>query len=1050
MVTATGEEAERRQLTVLFCDMVRSTEIAAELGPEDWREVLREYQRVITSVVELFDGFVAQYLGDGVVAYFGHPNADEDDAERAVRAGRAMADALSARGPALEARYGQSIAVRVGIHTGQVVVGEIGSGSRRQTLAVGAATNVAARVQAEARPGSVLISSATLRLVRGIFATDDLGPHDLKGLALPVDLYRVTGPTGASTRLEAASMEGLTPFVGRDDELGLLGESWQRSREGRGQVVLIEGDAGIGKSRFVQVFRDRLADEPHRWIECRASKFHRHTAFHPLSKLLEETLGLDPEQSAEQRLSLFTEELRGLGLDASEAAVLFASLLGAPQSEQSSPFAATAGARRKQTLNAVVKWLLALATTQPVVLVIEDLHWLDSSSLDLLELLMGRVSSAPVLLLTTFRTSFEPPWALESHAAQVVLKALTEDQTDAMMMGLAGGASLPAAVRDQVVRRTDGVPLFIEEFTRTVLESGFIAKHEEQLEKTGPIPSFSVPTTLQDSLMARLDRLGPAKNVAQLAAVLGRDFSRELVAAVASDVQSLERDLSLLVSAGILQRTDRPGSASYTFKHALIQDTAYQSLLKAARRALHARVVDAMELHFAASAASEPERLAWHCEEGELIDKAVGYYQSAAEQAQQRSASAESIRHLSRGIELLGTLPENPARLEQELRLQIELGKTVAAAEGWGNADAEAAYQRARELCEHIGERPEVFQVIRGLVIYYTAKSDLRTANELAKRLTQLAKQSGEIDLLLPTHMQLGILQHYDGNPSEAVAQFQQAIALYDPSKHDRIIELYGEDLGVVAPIWMAWSQWLLGYPDRAVETCREAQSLGEQLGHQFTTASVFLWTSVLQIMRRDVAAARVMAGRANEISERNGFALLLSEGQLMAAWTRLQQPLDESAMQAAVAEFQKCVTNVSGTGIMANAPVMLGFLAEAYHRAGQHPMALGSLEAGFAISQATGQAQWDAELHRLKGEFLLHAQGDEGDVEQLFRKALEIAQSKKTLSLGLRAGVSLGRLWKKQGELERARELVAPIYARFTEGFECPDLVEARELLGE
>lgn len=1042
--------AEHRQLTVLFCDLVDSTQISVELGPEDWLEMLRAYQESVSEVVERFDGFVAQFLGDGVVAYFGHPRAHEDDAERAVRAGLAIIEAVSERWPELEARYGRGLSVRIGIHTGPVVVGEVGGGERSETLAVGATTNVAARVQDKAGPDSVFISAATLRLVRGIFATDDVGLHDIKGLADPFQLYRVIGPTGVSTRFEVASLEGLTPFVGRDTEIDLLQESWAQAQKGRGQVVLLGGEAGIGKSRLVRELRERLAGESHRWIECYASKYHSHTAFHPLSKLIEQTLNLQPEQPPEQQLSRLADGLADMGLDPAEATPLFAGLLELPVAEHESPFAVTVEARRKLTLEALSSWLLALAEPQPVVLVIEDLHWLDSSTLDLLELLIARVSSSPLLLLSTFRPSFEPPWALESHAKQRMLDPLTREQTDAMLTAVIGGASLPAAVRDQVVSKTDGVPLFVEEFTQTVIESGALVKHAARYEAAKPIPTFSVPATLQDSLMARLDRLGPAKNVAQLAAVLGRDFSQELLAAVATDAQSLEQDLSALVRAGILQRTGDSDAASYAFKHALIQDTAYQSLLKSTRRSWHARVADAMELHFAAEAHAEPERLALHCEEGNLLDKAAGYYQSAAEQAQQRSASAETIRHLSRGIELLRSLPENVARRERELQLQIELGMIVAATEGWGSVGAEAAYSRARELCAHIGELPQVFQVTRGLIVYYTAKSELRTANELGKQLMELAEQSGETDQLLPARYHLGILHYYDGHPNEAIAQFQQTIALYEPSEHRHLTQLYGEDLGVLARLWMTWSQWLAGHPDQAVDTCREAQRLGEHVGHRFSLACVFVQAAVLYVMRREPERARAMAERAIEISERDGFALLLSEGRLILAWSQLQQPLDKGAMQSALAEFQACVNEVSGTGIMANAPMMIGFLANAYHRAGQYPMALGSLEAGLAISQTTGQVQWDAELHRMKGEFLLHAQADEGDVEQLFQRALETAQEKKALSLELRASVSLGRLWQKQGQAERARELIAPIYARFTEGFDSPDLVEARTLLEE
>lgn len=1038
--------AERRQLTVLFCDMVGSTRIAAELGAEDWREMLRAYQHSVAGVVERFDGSVAQYLGDGVVAYFGHPSAHEDDAERAVRAGLAIVEAVAARSPELEARYGRGLAVRVGIHTGPVVVGEVGSGERYETLAVGATTNVAARVQAEAGPDTVLISAATLRLVRGIFVTDDLGPHELKGLAAPVRLYRVIGSTRASTRLDVASIEGLTPFVGRGEEVDLLHNSWRLAREGRGQVVLLGGEAGIGKSRLVWEFRNHLANEPHRWIECRASKFHRHSAFHPLSQLIEETLSLEPESPAEEQLSQLAGELGAVGLEASEVAPLFASLLGLPLPERESPFAVSAEARRRLTLEALSKWLLALAEPEPVVLVIEDLHWIDSSSLDLLGLLIDRVSNAAVLLLPTFRPSLEPPWPAESHVRCVMLNPLTRAQTDAMVQGVTGGASLPDAVRDQVVRKTDGVPLFVEEFTQTVLESGLLSKYEE----TGPIHNFSVPATLHDSLMARLDQLGPAKNVAQLASVLGRDFSRELLAAVATDAQSLDRDLPLLVSAGILQRTGASTSASYTFKHALIQDTAYQSLLKATRGAWHARVANAMERHFAAQAVAEPERLARHCEEGGLIEKAVSYYERAAEQARQRSASSETIRHLSRGIELLRTLPESIARSKHELMLQIELGMTLVATEGWGSGDAEAAYRRARALCEHIGELPQVFRVMRGLITFYVARAELGTAHDLAERLMQLAEQAGESHLLLLAHQQLGILHYFEGKPTEALEQFEQAIALYDPAEHRHLAQLHGEDLGVFARIWMAWPQWLLGHPDQAVETSREALELSEQVNHRFSLAYAFVWTAILHVMRREPERAREMAERAISICERQGFAFLLAEGELVRAWSRLQAPLDALAMKAAAAEFQECVTRVGGRGILANGPMMLGYLAEAYHRAGQIAQALGSLDAGLALSNATGQMQWDAELLRMKGELRLQDEADEDEVEDLFRRALEIARSQKAESLELRVALSLGRLWRKQGQPARARELIAPIYAEFTEGFDCPDLVEARALLQE
>lgn len=1047
-MTGSGE-AERRQLTVLFCDMVGSTQIAAELGAEQWRELLHAYQQSVADVVERFDGSVAQYLGDGVVAYFGHPRAHEDDAERAARAGLAIVETLSARGPELEERHGRALAVRCGIHTGPVVIGGVGRDSRHETLAVGAATNVAARVQAEAGPGEALISAATLRLVRGIFVTEDLGPRELKGIATPVQLYRVIEPSGASSRLDIEPAAALTPFVARTQQLDLLQDSWSQARAGRGQLVLLGGDAGMGKSRLVRVFRTRLADESHRWVECRASKFHEHTAFHPLSEPIEQTLNLDRDQPVEQQRLRLKEGLEAMGLDPEEVAPLFASLLGVSFEEHESPFAAAAEARRKQTLEALTKWLLALAKSQPTVLVIEDLHWIDSSTLDLLSLLIDRVSDAPMMLLPTHRLNFHPPWTLGSNAKRVTLNPLTRSQTKAMILGITGGTRLPDAVRNQVLMKTDGVPLYVEEFTQTVLESGVLDRRGDQYEETGPIPNFSVPATLQDSLMARLDRLGSAKTVAQMAAVLGREFSQEVLAAVVTDAQSLEGDLSSLLGAGILRRTDIAGRASFKFKHALIEETAYHSLLNSTRRAWHAQVANEIEQHFPAYAIAEPERLARHCEEGELIERAVGYYQSAAEQARQRSASSESIRYLSRGIELLRTLPDGVERSERELMLQLDLGMTLVATEGWGSNGARAAYQQARELCEHIGEVPETFRIMRGLITFYTARAELGPAHDLTDRLMELAEQAGESHLLLLAHQQTGILHYLEGNATAALEQFERATALYEPSEHRHLAQLHGEDLGVFARIWMAWAQWILGYSDQAVETIHEALALAEEVVHRFSLAYAFVWTAILYLMRREHEPAREMAEQAIAISEQQGFGFLLAEGRALVAWSRLHEPLDESAMKAAADEFQECVTRVAGQGVMANGPVMIGYLAEGHHRAGNIAQAMESLGAALTLSQVTGQFLWEAELHRMKGEFLWQDQGEEEEAEHLFLRGIEMARTQKALSLELRVAVSLGRLWVEQGKPQRAREFIEPIYARFTEGFDSPDLVEAREVLG-
>ncbi len=1048
--SASPAEAERRQLTVLFCDLADSTKLAADLGPEDWREMLRAYQESVVPVVERFDGYVAQYLGDGVVVYFGFPSAHEDDAERAVRAGLGIAEAIAQRQPELEKRYGRGPSVRLGIHTGPVVVGDVGSGERHEMLALGETINLAARIQAEADPGTVFVSAATLRLVRGIFVTADQGPHSLKGIRAPVQLHRVIQTSGVRSRLDVASTEGLTPFVGREQEVGLLLERWSQAKEGHGQVILLSGEAGIGKSRLVRVLRERLAEEPHTWFECRASTFHTNSAFHPVTHLMEQGLGLTPEDTAERKLSRLERGLAAIGLAPSEAVPLFASLLELPLPKRYAPLAISPEAKRSRTLEALTRWILALAEPHPAVLIIEDLHWIDPSSLDVLGMLIEQASDASLLLLTTFRTTFEPRWMHHAHVTQVMLDPLTRRQTEAMVKEITENKPLPAVVLDQVVKKTDGVPLFVEEFTKTILESGLLAEDNGRFERTDPLPEFSVPTTLQDSLMARLDRLGPAKDVAQLAAVLGRDFSYELLAAVSTaDVRSVERGLARLVTAGVLQQYGESASASYTFKHALIQETAYQSLLKTTLRAWHARIAQVLEQQFPQRAASEPERLAWHCEEGGLVEEAVSYYQRAGERAAQRSANAETISHLKRGIELLRTLPDGPERNGRELVLQLEFGKTLVATNGWGSLEAEGAYARARELCEHIDEPPGLFQAMRGLITFYTARAELETAHDLAGRLLDLAEHAGEASLLLLAHEQLAILHYFLGNPSRALEHFEQAIARYEPSEHGHLTYLYGEDLGVFSRIWMAWALWILGYPDQAVERSREAIELGREASHPFSLAYALLWTAILHVMRREPQRALELAEQAIAISQAQGFAFVRRGGRLVQGLTRLHPPPRESEIDAAVEEVRQCVAELGTTGTRVNVPMMLGYLADAYCMAGRSKQAMASVGGALAISKRTLQTNWDAELHRIKGELLLQQDRPEVDeAERLFCRALEAARSQKAKSLELRVAVSLGRLWQKQGRLEPARALLAPIYAWFTEGFDTPDLEEARTLL--
>jgi class 3 adenylate cyclase/tetratricopeptide (TPR) repeat protein len=1043
-----ASEAERRQLTVLFCDLVDSTRIAAAVGDEAWLGLLRAYQERTAGVIERFDGSVAQYLGDGVLAYFGFPKAHEDDAERAVRAGLAIADEIAAQRTELEARYGRGLSTRVGIHTGPVVVGEVGSGQRHETLAVGETTNLAARIQGAADPDTVVVSDATLRLVRGIFVTADHGAHEFKGFHAPVRLHRMVRPSGARSRLDPAAPQGRTPFVGRTREIDLLLERWRRAREGHGQVVLLGGEAGMGKSRLVATFRERIVAERHRWIEVHASKFHSHTAFYPLIELVERTLDLRTEERLELKLSRISEGIEAAGLAPSEAVPLFSSLLGLPGPGRDAPVPTSAERKRIRTRETLVEWLLALAQPEPIVLVVEDLHWIDPSTLEVLDVLVDRVKRSPVLLLPTFRTNFEPPSWRRTHVTHVTLPPLTPRETREMIEGVTGGRPLPTIVCDRVIKETDGVPLFVEEFTRTVLEAGLRTDRAGGDGPTGLLADYTVPTTLQDSLMARLDCLGPAKQVAQAAAVLGRNFSNELLAALLADARPLTDDLTQLVDAGILRRTGWPEGTAYSFRHALIQETAHGSLLKATRRRFHARAVRVIETQFPALAIGEPERLAWHCEEAGLIEKAADYCRLAGEEAAQRSANAETTRHLTRGIELLRAVPEDTSRNELELVLQIELGTTLIATKGWGRPETAAAHERARALCVGIGDSPHLFRVMRGLITFYTSTAELETAHDLAKRLLELAERSDDSSLLLLAHEQLGILEYFLGNPSAALEHYQLAIALYDPAVHQRLTHVHGEELSVFTRIWMAWALWILGLPDRAMETSRTALEFGVASCHPFSHAYALLWTAILHVMRREPEQAGELAQQAIAISEPGGFAFVLAGARLVDAWAHLQRTVKSSLRVAAADALQESVIRLGDTGNKVNGSMILGYLAQAHGDVGRNEKALSCVEAGLALSETAGERHWDAELHRIRGALLLRDRGRENEAESQFRRAIEIARSQRAKSLELRAAVSLGRLWHSQGQPERCRELLAPALADFTEGFDSSDLAQARALL--
>ena len=707
--------------------------LASQLDPEDLREVVRAYQDTCATVIARFDGYIAQYLGDGLLIYFGYPLAHEDDAQRAVRAGLGIVEALGQLNTRLTQERGVQLAVRLGIHTGLVVVGEVGGGTRQEQLALGETPNLAARLQGIAAPNTVVISAATWQLLGGFFTYQPLGTPRLKGFAQPLAVYQVLAESTARSRLEAAGSTGLTPLVGREQEVALLRERWAHVKDGRGQVVLLSGEAGIGKSRLVQVLTEHVAAEPPVWLTpCQCSPYHQHTALYPMIELLERvTLGFDREESPQQKLRKLEGFLVQHGLLLAEVVPLFAALFSLPLPVRYPPLTVSPERQKQQTLHALLTIFLRSATQQPVLFVMEDLHWVDPTTLELLTLLVEQGPTARILALWTCRPDFRPPWTERAHCTQVTLLRLPRQQATELTDRVAHGKDLPPDVMEQIVAKTDGVPLFVEELTKMVLESGLLQEREDRYDLPGPLPSLAIPATLHDSLMARLDRLDTVKRLAQLGATLGREFAYELLQAVSPwDARTVQRGLQQLVAAELLYQRGLPPQATYLFKHALIQDAAYQSLLRSTRQHYHQRIAQVLEAQFPEVVATQPALVAHHYTEAGLSEPAITYWQHAGQQALQRSANLEAVQHLRKGMEVLQTLPDTPVRTQHELTLLLALAALVPT-QGFAAPDVEHVYGRARALCLQVGETPQLFSVVFGLRTLAEVRGDLATSQAL-------------------------------------------------------------------------------------------------------------------------------------------------------------------------------------------------------------------------------------------------------------------------------------------------------------------------------
>jgi class 3 adenylate cyclase/predicted ATPase len=1023
-------DAERRQLTVMFCDLVGSTELSARLDPEDLREVIAAYHFAVADVVRNLDGFVAKYMGDGVLVYFGYPQAHEDDTERAVRAGLGVIDAvrrLNVKSVELQAR--------VGIATGLVVVGDlIGEGSAQEQSVVGETPNPAARLQALARPGAVVIAAATRRLIGDLFEYRDLGSIDVKGITTPVPAWQVLRPSAVASRFEALRGSARTLLVGRDEEVNLLLRRWARAKAGDGQVVLISGEPGIGKSRLTAALTERLHTEPHLRLRYFCSPYHQDSALFPFIDQLSRASGFAHEDPSAAKLGKLEVLLSGAA-PAEEDVALIADLMSLPASERRPLPSLSAQRKKEKTLEALIRQLEGLAHRQPVVMVFEDAHWIDPTSRELIDLTVERVGSLPVLLLMTFRPEFQPSWTGQPQVSMLRLNRLDRRDRTALVTQIAGVEALPDEVIAQIVDRTDGVPLFVEELTKSVLEGG--------------VSLVGIPATLHDSLMARLDRSASVRVVAQIGAVIGREFSYRLLHALSRVPEDeLQAALARLVDSELVFQRGLPPDAVYSFKHVLVQDAAHGSLLRTTRQQLHAEIAQALETQSPELVETEPELFAQHYEEAGQFEKAIAYWHLAGQRSAKKSAVVEAVAQLQRGLRLINTLPDNLERAQLELNLQVTLGTALYSAKGSSHPDTVEAHKRAHEVVRRTGSAGTQleFAILLDTWMATLAGGDATATFEQARRLLEIARSRQTSAMLVVAHRAFGSALVMNGDYRAGVPYLEKAAALFNPAEQRREEFQSAQDVGVTVFTHLSWGVWHHGYPDRAIQTAYNALHLAES-----SVASVVsfaeMWACWTMLFSRRLAEAGDLAdalvARANE--------------HRMPMWSGFGLPLRGAVLlrrgdgTGAVESIREGLSVLAAIGARYFEPFYLALLGEALASAGEIDEALEVLDKALAHAEASGQKGNNAELHRLRGELLTHRpEPDLIECEACFRDALATAREQGTRGFELRAAVSLGRLRRDQSHHAEARDLAAPVYGWFTEGFDTQDLKEAKTLLDE
>jgi class 3 adenylate cyclase/predicted ATPase len=1044
---APRDTAERRQVTVMFSDLVGSTALSARMDPEDLREVITAYQKCVAEAVRRFGGFVAKYMGDGVLVYFGYPEAHEDDADRAVRAALELIAAVTALNAPV------ALQTRVGIATGLVVVGDlVGSGEAQERGIVGETPNLAARLQAVAEPNMVILAESTRKLLGNLFELKDLGAKELKGILGPIPAWAALRPASVEGRFEAMHASGLTDLVGREEELDLLLRRWSKAHSGEGQVVLLSGEAGIGKSRLTAALLERLAAEPHTRLRYFCSPQHTDSALYPTIAQMERAAGFTWDDTSQTKLNK-RDTLLAQSFPPREDVALFAEMLSLPNDGRYPTLELAPHQRRQRILEALTAQIEAFAQRSTVLMFFEDAHWADPTSLEALGRTVDRVRAHHVLLIVTYRSEFEPPWIGQPHVTSLTLSRLGQREISTMIDRVTGNKPLLASIRQDIAERTDGIPLFIEEMTKAVLEASGQEEAERAVKST-PAPFLAVPATLHASLMARLDRLGPAKEVAQVGAAIGRDFSHALLAAVTPKSEAeLNFALDRIITAGLLFRQGNPPFATYLFKHALVQDVAYGTLLREPRRALHARIAETIENEFAEIAERQPELLARHYTEAGLIERGALLWGKAGQRALERSALAEAVGQLRRALDQIATLPATPALRRERINFQVALSSSLFNVKGFG-PETTAALEQASLLIEQavaLGEPPED-PLLLFVVLYSSWYANVLMANtdvcrDLAERTLALAEKQNALVPLIVGHHIMASTWALVRAPAQGQKHCDLALALYDPVEHRSMAIRFGIDLRVTILLTRSGILAALGYPAAANADAEDALSSARATGHASTLLGALVSLEKFYLFSGNYKATNAALNELGALADEKGAfayktAVNTGRGRLLAFTGKPAEAVQ--VLTSGLADAAQ-----RSTGKTLYLPLNLSCIARAHAELGQFDEARRRIDEAKTAMEATGEKWCEAEVYRTAGEVALKSpEPDPAKAETYFERALTVARDQQSKSWELRAAMSMARLWRDQGRPKQARELLAPIFGWFTEGFDTLDLKEAKALL--